>query len=311
MAPWEIVTTPDRRTFVTERAGVVSEIVAGSAREVLRLPVSAVGEGGLLGLAASPRFATDPVLFAYFTSETDNRIVRFRPGDDPEPIVTGIPRSAIHNGGRLAFGPDGLLYAGTGDAADTSTAQDLASLGGKVLRMTADGTAPPDNPQPGSIVYARGFRNVQGLTWSPTGRLYVTEFGPTRDDEVNVVVPGGNYGWPTVTGVAGRAEFVDPIVVKQPAEASWSGLAFVPATGEWRDSLLVAALRGERLWRFELDGTGERVAAEEVLLAGEYGRLRQIAPARDGSYRVLTNNRDGRGTPRPGDDRVLVLRPPR
>jgi glucose/arabinose dehydrogenase len=311
-APWEIVTTRDGRVFVTERdSGVVSEVVDGTTREVLRLPVSASGEGGLLGLAASPDFVTDGWLYAYFTSGSDNRIVRFRVGGDPEPILTGIPRSSIHNGGRIAFGPDGMLYAGTGDAADTSTAQDPGSLGGKVLRMTRTGGVPPDNPRPGSLVYALGFRNVQGLAWSPAGRLYVAEFGPNRDDEINLVVPGGNYGWPQVTGVANRSGLVDPIAVKQPAEASWSGLAFVPATGPWGDSLLVASLRGQRLWRFELDGTGERIVGEEALFADEFGRLRQVAPLPDGTYWVLTSNRDGRGRPTAGDDRILVLRPPR
>lgn len=314
-APGEITRTANGRVFVTKRdRGVLSEVGGGDVREVHRFPVDRSGEGGLLGLAASPDFDEDSTLFVFFTGATDNRIVRLTltgAGDaEVTRIVTGIPKSAVHDGGCLAFGPDGLLYAGTGDAAVSSRAQDPSSPAGKVLRMTRDGGVPADNPTAGSLVYARGFRNVQGLAWDDRGRLFVTDFGPARDDEINLVEPGANHGWPAVTGMANRPESVDPIVVKQPAEASWSGLAFAGAdAGNWAGSLLAASLRGQRLRRYALDAATGTVRGEEALFVGELGRLRQITPAPDRGFWLLTSNRDGRGSPGP-DDRVLLVEPP-
>jgi len=275
----------------------------GSVRALGRLAgVNSGGEGGLLGLAASPRFAADGLVYAYHTSSSDNRIVRFRLDslDRPAPILTGIPVSGIHNGGRLAFGPDGMLYAGTGDASTRGRSQDLGSLGGKILRMTPDGKPPADNPVKGSLVYSRGHRNVQGLAFDPAGRLFASEFGQNRFDEVNRIVAGGNYGWPEVEGAGGAPRFRDPLVTWATSESSPSGAAIAGG------ALYVAALKGERLWRIPLDGRGG-LGRPEALFVGDFGRLRHVALAPDGSLWLLTSNRDGRGDPVADDDRILRI----
>lgn len=312
-APWDVAFGPDGRAWLTERdtGALLVREANGSVREVQRIAVNNEGEGGLLGVAVSPGFAEDGMLYAYYTTTTDNRVVRFRPGQAPEPVLTGIPRAGNHNGGRIGFGPDGMLYVATGDAAVPSQAQDRSSLAGKILRITPDGGVPAGNPFPGSPVWSYGHRNVQGLAWDRAGRLYATEFGPDRNDEINRIQAGGNYGWPVVTGTANQAGFVDPIVVRQPSEASWSGAAVLVggAVSEWEGSLLAAGLRGRRLWRFALDGAGN-VTGAEALFVNEYGRLRHVAQAPDGSVWILTNNRDGRGNPIPDDDRIIRIGPP-
>jgi glucose/arabinose dehydrogenase len=311
-APWEVAFAPGR-VFVTERdSGAVLEVAGdGTTTEVARLDVDRSGEGGLLGLAASPDFERDGLLYAYLTAGPDNRVVRFPAdgGAEPEAILTGVPKANVHNGGRIAFGPDRLLYVATGDAAQPNLAQDLRSPAGKILRITPDGGVPDGNPFPDSPIYSLGHRNVQGLAWDGGNELYATEFGPDRDDEINHIRAGANYGWPEVTGIAGRADFVDPVDVRQPGEASWSGATFLVggAIPQWEGDLFAAALRGQRLWRLRLDGD-ELVEAEE-LLVGEAGRLRQVVQAPDGSLWLLTGNRDGRGSPTEDDDRILRLGP--
>jgi glucose/arabinose dehydrogenase len=309
-APWDVAFTPSGRAFVTERdTGRVLEVLPGGrTRGVHRFQVDPTGEGGLLGLAASP--TEDGLLYGYLTSAEDNRVVRFRPGSEPEPILTGIPKASLHDGGRIDFGPDGMLYVATGDATVPGRAQDPSSLAGKILRLTPDGEVPEDNPFAGSPVWSLGHRNVQGLAWDAEGRMYATEFGPDRDDEINVIVPGGNYGWPEVTGRASRQGFIDPVLVRQPPEASWSGAVVLvgSAIPQWEGDLFAAALRGMRLWRVGL-GSGGEVTEVEEFLVGEFGRLRHAAQAPDGSLWVLTSNRDGRGTPQPGDDRIVRLGP--
>ncbi|HYD10989.1 MAG TPA: PQQ-dependent sugar dehydrogenase, partial [Acidimicrobiales bacterium] len=221
-------------------------------------------------------------LYAYYTTATDNRVARFMPGAMPEPIVTGLAKASNHDAGRLRFGPDGALYIGVGDAADTSTPQDANSRNGKILRVNPDGS--------GLTVHALGLRDPQGLAFDDEGRLYSSEFGPDRDDEINMIVPGGNYGWPTVTGDANDQRFVDPIVVRQPDVASWSGIDVV------NDDLYVAALRGQRLYRFDLDGNGGVIGRGEEIFTNTYGRLRHVEQAPDGSLWILTSNCDGRGS---------------
>ena len=313
--PWGLDFLPTGEALVAERdTGRVLRVPedGGEAEHVATVPgVEPDGEGGLLGLAVSPTFADDSFLYAYLTSATDNRIVRFRlVPDDTEPVdvevvVDGIAKSDHHDGGRIAFGPDGMLYAGTGDAGDLTASQDTTSLNGKILRMTPVGEAPPDNPIPGSLVYTWGHRNVQGLAWDSDDRLWATEFGQDTWDEVNLIEPGQDYGWPEVEGDAGDPRFVDPQVTWRTDDASPSGAAIVP--GADHDTLYVAALRGQRLWQVPLtDGVAGEPTA---LLTGQYGRLRTVALAPDGSLWVATSNRDGRGDPADGDDRLLRYEP--
>jgi glucose/arabinose dehydrogenase len=236
-------------------------------------------------------------------------VVRFRLGQEAQPVLTGIPRASTHNGGRIAFGPDGYLYVGTGDAAQSSRAQDPGSLGGKILRMDGEGNPAPGNPTPASPVYSLGHRNVQGLAWDAEGRLFATEFGANAADEVNLIEAGGNYGWPEIEGTGGAPAYIEPLVTYETSEASPSGAALLrgSALTPWNGDLLVAALRGESLLHLDLSGTV--VAATERLLDGEYGRLRDVVQAPDGSVWVTTSNNDGRGSPAPDDDRILRLTP--
>jgi glucose/arabinose dehydrogenase len=262
------------------------------------------GEGGLLGIALSPTFSQDNLVYAYLTTGSDNRIVRFRldSPQNPQPILTGLAQNSIHDGGRIAFGPDGMLYAGVGDAGNTANAQNMASRNGKILRMRPDGSVPPDNPFPGSLVYSLGHRNVQGLAWDAQGRLFATEFGQNTWDEVNLIVAGGNYGWPTVEGQANDARFRNPIVVWTTAEASPSGAAIVGSR------LFAGALRGTRLWTVPLTAAGT-AGTPVPQLQGTFGRLRTVALGPDGWLWVTTSNRDGRGAPVAADDRIVRFPP--
>ncbi len=301
--PWGVAFLPGGDALVAERpTGRILRVTpAGAVSEVQRLAeVRDTGEGGLLGLAVSPGYHADGLVYAYFTGEQDNRIVRFRLGGRPQPILTGIRKAANHDGGRIAFGPDGMLYAGVGDAAERDLAQDRSALNGKILRMTPEGRPAPGNPFPGSLVYSYGHRNVQGLAWDSAGRLYASEFGQNRFDELNLIQAGHNYGWPVVEGVGHDARFTEPLVTWPTDEASPSGIAIIG------DQLFMAALRGERLWRVRLDGAGG-AGSPVALLAGAYGRLRTVVQAPDGSLWVTTSNRDGRGTPTEDDDRILRL----
>lgn len=311
-APWGLAFLPDGAALVTERdTGRLLRVDgSGNVREVQRLPATSVGEGGLMGITLSPDYADDGLVYAYYSTEADNRVVRFALGEEPEPILTGIPVAAYHNGGRIAFGPDGMLYVGTGDAGDRSSSQDRDSLAGKILRITPDGDVPEDNPFPDNPAYSYGHRNVQGLAWDEAGQLYATEFGQDRYDEVNRIEPGENYGWPEVEGEGGEPDYVDPISTFSTDEASPSGAAILEngAIPQWEGDFFMAALRGERLWRLELAGDGT-VAGRDQLLRREAGRLRHVAQAPDGSLWVLTSNRDGRGDPLPEDDRILRLAP--
>ncbi|CAM3793839.1 PQQ-dependent sugar dehydrogenase [Nocardiopsis rhodophaea] len=307
--PWDIAFLPDGAALVTERdsARIVRVTPGGEVTEVGTVDAAAPrGEGGLLGLAVHPDYPSEPVIYVYVTASADNRILRMSYTEDSglgdaEVVLDGIPKAAVHNGGRIAFGPDGLLYASTGDAAEQSTAQDTASLGGKILRMTPDGQAPDDNPF-GNLVYSYGHRNVQGLAWDDNQRLFATEFGQDDYDEINVIEPGGNYGWPEVEGIGGDDRFTEPVVVWRPAEASPSGAAIAGG------ALWVAALRGERLWKVPLltGDADDPVGEPEALYVERYGRLRSVTTAPGGTELwVGTSNRDGRGSPVSGDDRVL------
>jgi glucose/arabinose dehydrogenase len=306
--PWGVAFLPGGDALVSERttARIVRIPAAGGpAREVMRVPGvdTDAGEGGLLGLAVSPTYERDQLVYAYFTSDEDNRVVRFRLGGEPEPILTGLDRNLVHDGGRIAFGPDGMLYVGTGDAGNGGVAQDPESLNGKILRLRPDGRPPADNPFPGSPVWSVGHRNVQGLAWDAGRRLWEVEFGQDAFDEVNLIRPGRNYGWPRVEGDGDTSggRFTNPLVTWPTAESSPSGAAVA------REALYVGALRGERLWRVPLDGA--RAGEPEALLDGEYGRLRTVVVAPDGALWVTTSNRDGRGSPAEEDDRIIRVQP--
>jgi glucose/arabinose dehydrogenase len=304
--PWGLAFLPDGSALVGERqTGRILQLppAGGEPRLVMRLAGvdRSAGEGGLLGLAVSPTYGRDRFVYAYYTSARDNRIVRFRLGGRVQPVLTGIARSTYHDGGRIAFGPDGMLYAGTGDAGRRTNAQNLRSLNGKILRMRPNGAVPASNPFRHSLVYSLGHRNVEGLAWDRRGRLWATEFGQDRRDEVNLIRPGRNYGWPVVEGrgptFGGR--YTNPVVTWPVAQASPSGAASRGTT------LYVAALRGMRLWRVPLRRRG--VGRPTALLVNRYGRLRTIVVAPDRSLWLTTSNRDGRGNPRPDDDRILRL----
>jgi glucose/arabinose dehydrogenase len=306
-SPWGLAFLPDGTALVSERdTGDIRHITDGSSDVVGTVPgVRHGGEGGLLGLAVNPDDSAGPEVFAYITSQRDNRVLRMswdgqRLGT-PTAILTGIPRSTIHNGGRLRFGPDGFLYVATGDAADEPSSQQQGSLAGKILRITRDGSPAPGNPTAGSPIFSSGHRNVQGLAFDVDGQLFASEFGQRTWDELNRIQPGGNYGWPQVEGRGGGGEFIDPIHQWRPADASPSGLAIIDRTA------FMAGLRGERLWRIDLDADGAVVGEPTAAFIGELGRLRTVEVAPDGSLWLITSNTDGRGNPREADDRILRL----
>ncbi|MER8186452.1 PQQ-dependent sugar dehydrogenase [Kitasatospora sp. NPDC094015] len=311
--PWGVALLPGGDLLVGSRdTGTITRVAAhgGAKTEVGTVPgVAAAGEGGLLGLALSPRYGADHLLYAYLTGDQDNRIVRLpyqeqQPSGqqlgEPTTLLTGIPKGNIHNGGRIAFGPDGMLYAGTGESGRTGLAQDLSSLGGKILRMTLDGAPAPGNPYPGSVVYSSGHRNVQGLAWDPQGRLWASEFGQNTWDELNLITPGGNYGWPVVEGQAHRAGYVDPLVQWHTDQASPSGIAYSDG------AIWMGALHGVRLWRIPVDG-GQVTGDPQAYFTDRYGRLRSVLADQDGTLLVSTSNTDGRGQPSADDDRILRI----
>jgi glucose/arabinose dehydrogenase len=304
-APWGLTFLPDGSALVSERntARIVRVLPTGQVSEVRTVPgVVPAGEGGLLGIAFGPDPQAGPFVYAYFTAAEDNRVVRMRWDGatlaEPEVILSGIPKATNHDGGRLRFGPDGRLFVATGDANVGDRAQDLSSLGGKVLRLEPDGSVPADNPFPGSLVWTYGHRNVQGLAFDAQGRLWAGEFGQRNYDELNLLQPGGNYGWPVVEGPGGGPEFVGPVAWWTPTgDASPSGIAAI------RDTVFLAALAGERLLRVPVPGGTP--GAPDAFAVEEFGRLRTVEVAPDGSLWLTTSNRDGRGDPRDGDDRII------
>src|SRR5687768_885796 len=319
--PWSMNFAPDGRLFVTERPGRVRIVTPGSSSSDLALTIDDVyaqGEAGLLGLALDPDFAQNRFVYIYYSAAIGNRavnrIVRYREVNsrlgERVTLLDNIPAANIHDGGRLRFGPDGLLYASAGDAADANLAQDVASLAGKILRLNRDGTTPRDN-RFSSPVYTYGHRNPQGFDWHPTsGDLWAVEHGASGNDEVNAIRAGRNFRWPRIEGAATMSAMEAPVTFYNPAIAP-SGASFYRGQRlpQFANNLFVATLRGTHLLRLTVDTSTRRVTAQERLLEGTYGRLRDVVSGPDGYLYFCTNDRDGRGNPTSSDDQVLRIVP--
>jgi glucose/arabinose dehydrogenase len=326
--PWSIDVAPDGRLFLTERPGRIRVIGEGTLQRepwaVLPAASQPDSEMGLLGIAIDPDFADNAFVYAYYTTRVGgrliNRLVRLREdagrGVVDRVLLDEIPGAGLHDGGRVKIGPDRRIYVTVGDAEQAGRAQNPGSPNGKILRLERDGSIPADNPFSGSPVLSLGHRHPQGLAFDEQGRLYATEHGPSGarpqccNDEVNLIEPGANYGWPQAVGLARDGRFRDPVATSGP-EATWapSGATFV-TSGPLRRSLFFTTLRGQHLHRVVLGDDGVTILFEEQLLVNRFGRLRDVIVGPDGALLVLTSNRDGRARPAADDDRVLrvVLR---
>lgn len=307
--PWGIAFLPDGSALIAERDDAMIQHLdpGGLITEIGTVPgVVPTSEGGLLGLAVSPAYDKNQKIYAYITTAADNRVLEMTYDGESlgnsSPILTGIPAGQIHDGGRIAFGPDDMLYVTTGETGDGELAQDPASLGGKILRIKADGAIPRDNPDPRSPVWTTGHRNVQGIDWDDDGRLWATEFGSTIWDELNLIEAGNNYGWPEAEGISGGDEFTDPLIQWRTGDASPSGIAYFDG------NLYVAGLGGHRLFQVPVSSDGA-TGAPKALYSGEFGRIRTVVATPRDTLWFTTSNLDGRGEPAPTDDRVLEIRP--
>lgn len=338
--PWGIVFTSPSRMLVSERPGRIRVIENGSAGwRMLEKPlhvfpeVSTGGEEGLMSLTLHPQYVRNRYVYASYAYVSERglpagqagmwvKIVRFTDGGDSisniTTIIDGIPAAQFHAGCELAFGPDGKLYITTGDAIDREIAQDLDSLGGKILRLNNDGSIPSDNPFR-SAVWSYGHRNPQGISWDSRGNLYETEHGPSGfdgpggGDEVNRIEKGGNYGWPLVSHERTKEGTIAPLAVYTPAEAPASALVYSgDIFPQFKDNLFFGALRGEGLWRVQFGANDpDKVIGKEKLFDGEYGRIREVTQGPDGFIYFSTSNKDSRGSPAAGDDRIFRLVPRR
>jgi glucose/arabinose dehydrogenase len=325
--PWSLAFLPDGSMLVAERDGRVRRVRNGRLveRPVLALEAFRTREEGLLGMTLHPQFPREPWLYLYYTIQVDgqleNRIERWKLNAGgtratlDKKLFGGIPVAKFHNGGRLRFGPDGMLYASTGDALQQDLAQDLSSLVGKILRMAPDGSVPADNPWPGSPVFMLGVRNPQGFDWSEGGTFYLTDHGPsgeqgrTGHDEVSVGRAGGNLGWPVIYGCERQAGMITPSLTWTTAVPP-GGAAIYTGTSisEWKGNLLVASLGGKHLHRVVFDADDPtRVALHEVYLQSRHGRLREAIMGPDGHLYVTTSNCDGKVECPPEKDQVLRL----
>ncbi|MET8282867.1 PQQ-dependent sugar dehydrogenase [Micromonospora sp. NPDC005174] len=309
--PWGLVTLPDGSVLYSRRDA--QDIVQLNPTTGVKTSVGTVpnvqstdGEGGLLGLAISSSFASDRWLYIMHTSPSDNRIVRIKlengrlTTSSEQILISGIRRNKFHNGGRLRFGPDGKLYASTGDAQNGTYAQDRAALEGKVLRLNPDGSVPSDNPF-GNYVWSYGHRNPQGLAFDSQGRLWEQEFGNSIMDETNLITKGGNYGWPAcegTSGTCGTAGYIAPVRTYPTAEGSCSGIAVV------RDALYVACARGTRLYRGVISGSS--LTNVQTYFSGTYGRLRTVEPSPDGGlWLTTTTTGDKDSIPNNSNEKIL------
>ncbi len=318
--PWSIVWDPDGTIFFTERNGNIRIIQDGivSEKPILSLDVGGV-EGGLLGIALDPNYSENHYIYLYYTYNnffsTENKVVRYVESNltlsEDKVLIDKIPGGPFHDGGRLKFGFDGKLYITTGDAGNAGLAQDKNSVAGKILRINSDGSIPEDNPFSGSPIYSYGHRNPQGLDWDESGNLVATEHGPSGHDEINVIVPGGNYGWPDIIGSETMDGLVTPIM--NTGDDTWapSGAEFYDGNKipQWTGKFFVATLRGNHLHMIDFDLEKNIVLSHQKLFAGDFGRLRDVATGPDGYIYFLTSNRDGRGFPEINDDRILRIVP--
>ncbi len=332
--PWSLVFLRGGRALVSERPGRIRLVKDGKllSQPYAEVEVAYNGEGGLMGLALHPEFSIKPYVYAMHTYRKEgklfNRVVRFRDTGDrgifDSVIIDRIPGGRLHDGGRIAFGPDGMLYITTGETFRRELAQDLQSLAGKILKLTPEGGIPVDNPFNGSPIYSYGHRNPQGLSWHPeTNDLFESEHGPSGEsllfanDEINLIIKGGNYGWPEVVGAPGMKPYVDPLIVWKKTTPP-SGITFY--RGELlphlRNDLFVATLRSEALIRIKWGRRDNKYQVVEIERwfargdqEGKYGRLRDVVESPEGALYFLTSNRDGRGEPRPGDDKIYRLLP--
>ena len=318
--PWSIVWDPDGTIFFTERNGNVRIIQDGivSEKPILSLDVGGF-EGGLLGIALDPNYSENHYIYLYYTYNnffsTENKVVRYVESNltlsEDKVLIDKIPGGPNHDGGRIQFGPDGKLYITTGDAGNAGLAQDKNSVAGKILRINSDGSIPEDNPFSGSPIYSYGHRNPQGLDWDDSGNLVATEHGPSQHDEINVIIPGANYGWPYIIGSETMEGLVTPIM--NTVDDTWapSGAEFYDGNKipQWTGKFFVATLRGNHLHMIDFDIEKNKVLSHQKLFVGDFGRLRDVATGPDGYLYFLTSNRDGRGSPEINDDRILRIVP--
>lgn len=303
-APWSVLPLSETSALISQRDTAEILLVRDGQTSVAGTVPQTLpgGEGGLLGLAM--KSPDDDKVFVYYTAATDNRVAVFdfdgTTLSNEQPVLGGIPKGTIHNGGRIAFGPDGYLYVATGEIGQPDMAQDPQALGGKILRITTDGSPAPGNPDPQSPVWSLGHRNVQGLAWDSQDQLWATEFGQNDVDELNLIEPGKNYGWPQCEGACDIPGMTNPKASWSPtATASPSGLAIVD------DVAWVAALRGEALYEVRLDG--DKASEPTAWLQKDLGRVRDVVAGPQGELWVLSNNTDGRGQPGAGDDRLVAV----
>ncbi len=327
--PWSIVFDNEGNMYFTERPGRLQVLRKGEKLPTLIARLEEVrhrGEGGLMGLALHPDFHKNGLLYLSYTfdfrRELANKVVRYRLSGgkltERKEIVSHLPGSSVHNGCRIRFGPDGKLYVTTGDGADRDIAQDLGSLGGKILRLNDDGSIPSDNPKPKSSIYALGVRNPQGIDWHPkSGVLFQTEHGPSGfdgpggGDEVNIIEAGKNYGWPIIHHQQRKSGLEAPFLEYTPAVAPGSGSFYRGAAfPAFQNNFFFGGLRGQRLQRVIVsDDTPHKLVSQEALLQGEFRRIREVAVGPDGYIYFSTSNRDGRATPFEADDRILRIVP--
>ncbi|MES1024639.1 PQQ-dependent sugar dehydrogenase [Gloeocapsa sp. BRSZ] len=322
--PWGIAFLPNNDMLVTERPGRVRLVRNGQLQPapVATINVTDSGEGGLLGIAAHPNFAQNRLFYVYYTADRNgtpiNRVERWQLSQDGTSatsdriIIDDIPVALYHNGGRIRFGPDGMLYIGTGDARDPDISQDNSSLAGKILRVTPNGEVPQDNPFPGNPVYISGIRNTQGFDWANDSTMWVTDHGPSGElgrsghDKVSVASAGDNLGWPTIYRCETQEGLVTPSLVwRQAAPPGGAAVYTGNAIPEWQGSLMIATLRSEHLHRVAFEPNSQQVQQHEVYLQGEYGRLRDAVMGSDGELYITTSNCDGRGSCPAGQDKIL------